>query len=90
MIIEFPDGTVSYERFVNDLSTEIVQKLKENERMPEFISQRKAFKLFGRANVERWRRTGKISPRIRPGRMDYNVMELKRLQNIQQDYQKDK
>ncbi len=58
--IEFPDKLVTYDTFMNDLAERIAYKLQRAANDPEFINQRKAFSMFGRANVERWRRTGQV------------------------------
>lgn len=53
-ILQFLDHLIPYETFLNDLSSRIVRQLKADKDDPEFISQRKAYELFGRRNVERW------------------------------------
>ena len=52
--IQFIDHEVPYDVFLNDLVNKLVQALKDTHDDPEFISQRKAYKLFGRRNVDRW------------------------------------
>lgn len=84
--IQFPDKSVSYGIFVKDVAAEIVHQLKECESDPEYISQNKAFAMFGRANVERWRRQGRVSPCKRPGKLEYRTADLRLLQRTQQDY----
>ena len=59
-ILQFLDHLIPYETFLNDLSSRIVRQLKADKDDPEFISQRKAYELFGRRNVERWKRQGKV------------------------------
>lgn len=86
MPIQFSDKSVPYSVFVKDVAAEIVYLLKNDEDDPEYISQRKAFEVFGRRNVERWRRQNDIKPCIRPGRVEYNMAELRLLQRRQQDY----
>ena len=61
----------AYERFKDD---------------PEFISQRKAYELFGRRNVERWKRQGKVVSYKRPGKVEYRTADLRLLQRTTQDY----
>ena len=53
---------------------------------PETVSQRKAYTIFGRANVDRWRREGRIHPCKRPGKVEYCMADLRLLQATQQDY----
>ena len=71
--IQFIDHEVPYDVFLNDL----VNKL---------ISQRKAYKLFGRRNVDRWRRQGKVVCYKRPGKVEYKTADLRMLQKTTQDY----
>ena len=86
MNITFNDMEVSYDHFLNDLASRMVKIMKQEADRPEQISQREAFRLFGRANVERWRATGKIIPIKRPGRLLYNYSELHALSLAPQDY----
>lgn len=85
MTIAFADGEVSYERFVNDVAQRIVEKLSSQPKQ-DFISQNEAYRRYGRANVDRWLRQGKVHPRKRPGKMEYIIAELDRAQTVQQDY----
>ena len=80
--LQFSDKSVPYGVFVKDVAAEVVHLLKKDESDPEYISQRKAFEIFGRRNVERWRRT-KCK---RPGKMEYRTADLRLLQRTQQDY----
>ena len=50
------------------------------------VSQRQAYRMFGRANVERWLRQGKLHPHRRPGKVEYYTAELRAQQEKQQDY----
>lgn len=72
--LQFSDKSVPYGVFVKDVAD------------PEYISQRKAYEIFGRRNVERWRRQGKVSPCKRPGKLEYRTADLRLLQRTQQDY----
>lgn len=74
-----------YKQFVNDLVAEMLRQISARTE-PEFISQRKAYRLFGRCNVERWRREGKIDFFKRPGKVEYRMEDLRRLQETPQDY----
>lgn len=85
-LLQFLDHLIPYETFLNDLAARIVKMLKMDNDDPEYVSQRKAFEMFGRRNVERWKRQGKISPIKRPGKIDYNTAELRMLQRTIQDY----
>lgn len=75
-----------YEIFLKDVAEAVVDLMRQDGAGPEFVSQRKAFELFGRANVERWRRLGLIEPAIRPGKVEYRTAELRLLQRRKQDY----
>lgn len=82
-MMQFADRVVPYEVFVTDLAERVADRMKPG---PEFICQNEAFRQFGRANVERWRRTGKIQPHKRPGKVEYRTADLRRLQATVQDY----
>lgn len=86
MSLHFTDKTVSYRTFLRDLSANIVKMLHEDKDDPELVSTRQAYKMFGRKNVERWRRVGKIQPYVRPGKMEYETAQLRLLQRTEQDY----
>lgn len=85
-IIDFSNKSVPYEIFIRDIAMEVVKQLAESRQMPEYISQRKAYTLFGRGNVDRWRRQGKIKAYKRPGKVEYKTADLRKLQLTQQDY----
>ncbi|MCH5226456.1 MAG: hypothetical protein J1F67_12400 [Muribaculaceae bacterium] len=86
VLLQFLDCMISYETFLNDVSARIVKLLKSDKEDPEYVSQRKAFEMFGRRNVERWRKQGKVIPCKRPGKVEYNTSELRLLQRTIQDY----
>lgn len=77
---------ISYERFINDLASKVVSVMKAESEIPEFICQRQAYRMFGRANVERWRRTGKVTAYRRQRKIEYRTADLKQQQDNQQDY----
>lgn len=85
-LLQFLDHLIPYETFLNDLASRVVRMLKSDITDPEYVSQRKAYEMFGRRNVERWRRQGKIAPIKRPGKMEYCTAELRVLQRTIQDY----
>ena len=85
-LVQFLDRLVPYDHFLNDVAAAVVKMLNTDKNDPEFISQRKAFNMFGRANVERWRKQGKIEFYKRPGRVEYRTADLRHLQRVQQDY----
>ncbi len=86
MILLFADKAVRYDTFLHDVAARVVHLLKLNANDPEFISQNKAFEIFGRANVERWRKQGKVTVCKRPGKVEYRTADLRLLQHTQQDY----
>ena len=84
--IEVGDRIISYEMFLRDLAAELAHLLKQQEETPPVLSQRKAYALFGKTNVLRWLRQGKLENFKRPGKVEYRTADLIRCQNIVQDY----
>lgn len=84
--LQFIDHLIPYDTFLNDVAARVVRFLKDDDNDPEYVSQRKAFEMFGRRNVERWRKQGKVIPSKRPGRLEYKTAELRLLQRLKQDY----
>ena len=84
--LQFLDHLIPYDTFLNDVAARVVKMIKSDKDDPEFVSQRKAYEMFGRRNVERWRKQGKIQPCKRPGKLEYNTAELRALQRVKQDY----
>jgi hypothetical protein bacD2_22182 len=84
--LQFTDKSVPYRVLVDDIAARVVALLKKDQSDPEFVSQRRAFDIFGRRNVERWRRLGKVKPCKRPGKLEYRTSELRLLQRTEQDY----
>ena len=85
-LLQFCDRLVSYTTFLKDIAAVVALALKQSKDDPEYISQNMAYKMFGRANVERWRKNGLIEPCRRPGKNEYKTAELRLLQQIKQDY----
>ena len=78
---------------MSDLSARVVRMMKSDAADPEYISQRTAYSIFGRRNVDRWKRNGKIQPYKRPGKIEYRMADLstysadlRLLQRTEQDY----
>jgi len=88
-LLNFSDHLIPYDKFLADIAARVVKMLKSDSNDPEFISQRKAYEMFGRGNVERWRKQGKVQPYKRPGKLEYRTADLRLLQRIVQDYFKD-
>ena len=86
MTLDFPDKSVTYDTFVNDVAATVVQMLSKTRNDAEYISQRQAYAMFGRGNVDRWRKQEKINPSKRPGKIEYRTADLRKLQQVQQDY----
>ena len=85
-ILQVLDRLIPYDAFLNDLAARIVGMIKADSSDPEFVSQRKAYELFGRRNVERWKRQGKVESYKRPGKVEYRTSDLRLLQRTVQDY----
>lgn len=85
--IQFIDKTVTFEQFVDALATKVALRIHQVEKGQLEISQAQAFKFFGRADVERWVKNGKLVPsRISPGKKRYKLVDLQKLASIQQNY----
>ena len=85
-MITFEDKSVSFETFVQNVAAKLTSFLKEDKNDTEYISTREAYKRFGRGNVERWRKQGKIEPCKRPGKTEYPLARLRELSRTIQDY----
>ena len=96
--LQFSDKTVTFEQFVDMLATKVALRIHQVEKGQLEISQAQAYKLFGRADVERWVRIGRadverwvrsgnLEPvRISPGKKRYRLIDLQKLASIQQNY----
>lgn len=84
--LTFTDRLVPYDSFVKDVAARVAMLLESDSKDPVFISQRKAYAMFGRANVERWRREGKVQTYRRPGKLEYRTAELRAMQRISDDF----
>lgn len=85
MPIQFSDKSVPYGVLVNDIADAVAERIRKRDE-PEYISQNEAFRRFGRANVKRWKTTGKIEPCKRTQKLEYKLSELQRLKDAKQDY----
>ena len=86
VMMQFADRLVTYETFMTDLTARLARVIKSDAADPEYVSQRTAYSIFGRKNVDRWRRTGKVKPSKRPGKVEYCMADLRLLQRTEQDY----
>lgn len=84
--LQFADKMVTYDQFVTDVAARIASHIRIQAEDPQYMSQSKAFKVFGRANVERWRKKGYLHPCKRPGKLEYRSAELRERQRMEQDY----
>ena len=86
-VLEFINKSVTFEQFVDVLATKVALRIHQIEKGQLEISQAQAYKLFGRADVERWVKSGKIEPvRISPGKQRFKLVDLQMLANVQQNY----
>lgn len=75
----FIDKTVTFDQFVNELATMIDLRIHQVEKGQLEISQTKAFQMYGRVDVERWKKSGKLkSSRISPGKKRYKLTDLQK------------
>ncbi len=85
--LQFLDRTVTFDQFVDSLATKVALRIHQVEKGQLEISQAQAFRMFGRADVERWIKSGKLQPvRISPGKKRYRLVDLQKLASIQQNY----
>jgi hypothetical protein len=84
--LEFDDHLIPYQIFLDDLAARLEKFIVEDRNDPEYISQNKAFHQYGRGNVERWKKEGKLKCYKRPGKVEYLVSDLKLLKRTEQDY----
>ena len=86
-ILEFTDKSITVDQFVDFLATKVALRIHQIEKGELEVSQSQAYKLFGRADVERWIRNGKLHPvRISPGKKRFSLVDLQKLASIQQNY----
>lgn len=86
-VFQFTDLSVTFDQFVDTLATKVALRIHQVEKGQLEVSQAQAFRLFGRADVERWVRSGKLHPvRISPGKKRYRLVDLQELANVQQNY----
>lgn len=72
-------------RVSTDVAKKVVSAMKA--RPKQRLSKNEAIKLCGRGNIDRWIRTGKLEPaKVTPGKHEFLLSDLQRLQGIQQDY----
>ena len=86
-MIQFADKMVTYDTFLNDLAARVVAMMSEDSKTKKaFVSQAEAFRIYGKANVLRWREKRMIEPRKTCGKLEYDTVRLRELSRIKQDY----
>lgn len=55
-VLQFVDQSVTFEQFVDLLATKVALRMHQVEKGQMEISQAQAYRLFGRADVERWKK----------------------------------
>lgn len=55
-VLQFADQSVTFEKFVDLLATKVALRMHQVEKGQMEISQAEAYRLFGRADVERWKK----------------------------------
>ena len=86
-VLQFADQSVTFEKFVDLLATKVALRMHQVEKGQMEISQAEAYRLFGRADVERWKKSGKLQPsRISPGKKRYRLVDLQELASVQQNF----
>lgn len=85
--MHFLDMNVTFGQFVDSLATKVALRIHQVEKGQLEISQAQAYRMFGRADVDRWVKNGKLKPvRISPGKKRYRLVDLQDLATIQQNY----
>ena len=85
--LQFIDTIVSNGQFIDELATKIALKMHQIEKGELEISQAQAYRIYGRADVERWVNKGLLEPcRISPGKKRYRIIDLQRLADVKQNY----
>lgn len=75
--VTFADKSVTYDKFLDELAIRLAVRLNLVQKSNGAISQNQAYKMFGRADVDRWIKTGRLRPeRISPGKILYNIVHL--------------
>ena len=86
-IFVFTDKSVTFEQFTDVLATKVALRIHQIEKGQLEISQRQAYQMFGKSDVVRWIKSGKLFPcRISPDKKRYKLIDLQKLASIQQNY----
>lgn len=82
----FADKSVTYGQFIDELATKLAEKIIMIENGEMEISKNKAYKMFGRSDVERWIKSGKLEPsRVSTGVTRFKMSDLYALASVKQN-----
>lgn len=89
--IQFADKMLTFDTFLSAIRNVVQEEVCKAVGKRPFITQAKAYDKYGRKNVERWKREGKITDfaRGRDGKItrhEYRISELDACANKVQDY----
>ena len=60
-VLQFADQSVTFEKFVDLLATKVALRMHQVEKGQMEVSQAEAYRLFGRADVERWKKKWQVA-----------------------------
>ena len=91
VMIQFGDKMLSFDTFLSAIRNVVQEEVNKAVGKRPFITQAKAYETYGRKNVERWKREGKIKDfaRGKEGKItrhEYRISELDACANKVQDY----
>lgn len=79
-IIRFQNIDIPYERLIDDIARRVSYYMTSNQTPPPILSQRQAYRYFGRANVQKWIQSGKLLPISRTkGKISYKTADILKL-----------
>ena len=88
---QFDDKMVSFDTLMNAIRIVMQEEICKAIGKPTFMVQAKAYKAYGRRNVERWVKEGKVidHPKGKDGKItrhEYRISELDACKNMIQGY----
>ena len=89
--IQFADKMLSFDTFLSAIRNMVKEEISKASGNRPFITQAKAYKAYGRQNVQRWVREGKVKVfgRGKDGKVtrhEFRITELDACANKIQDY----
>lgn len=89
--IQFADKMLSFDTFLSAIRNVVKEEVCKAVGKRPFLTQAKAYDIYGRQNVERWKREGKVKDFARGSngkitRHEYKVSELEACACQVQDY----